>query len=451
MIANKDIERLDNSAVKLTVTVEQSALKQEYDDLLAKYAKSAQIKGFRKGKVPASVLERKFGEGIKQEAAANSIEKSLKEIFDEIEEKPLPYVTPELQDEELDPDLDKELTFTVTYDIFPEIKLGEYKGLEIEVPKVTVTKEDEQRELDEIRDRNAVVVDKPDETVAKDDIVTIDYAELDEKGEEKEETKREGFVFSVGTGYNLHKIDDDVIGMKKDEEKVLDKEYPEDFEYEDLAGKKIRLKVKVTAVKEKKLPDLDDDLAQDVSEKYESLDDLKKDIRERFEKAAENRLREMKVNKLLDKIVENSEVDLPRSMVEMELQNSWRNFLMRSRMPEDQAEQILSMQGKSKEALLEEWTPQAEQSLKSRLLVNKIIEKEGFEVSEEELDEEMKKQAEANDMSFEQVKEQYSQSNYMEYLKNDILDRKAHDFVIENADIKEGKKVKFLDLMNENR
>jgi len=451
VIANKDIERLDNSAVKLTVTVEQSALKQEYDDLLAKYAKSAQIKGFRKGKVPASVLERKFGEGIKQEAAANSIEKSLKEIFDEIEEKPLPYVTPELQDEALDPDLDKELTFTVTYDIFPEIKLGEYKGLEIEVPKVTVTKEDEQRELDEIRDRNAVVVDKPDETVAKDDIVTIDYAELDEKGEEKEETKREGFVFTVGTGYNLHKIDDDVIGMKKDEEKVLDKEYPEDFEYEDLAGKKIRLKVKVTAVKEKKLPDLDDDLAQDVSEKYESLDDLKKDIRERFEKAAENRLREMKVNKLLDKIVENSEVDLPRSMVEMELQNSWRNFLMRSRMPEDQAEQILSMQGKSKEALLEEWTPQAEQSLKSRLLVNKIIEKEGFEVSEEELDEEMKKQAEANDMSFEQVKEQYSQSNYMEYLKNDILDRKAHDFVIENADIKEGKKVKFLDLMNENR
>lgn len=451
MIANKDIERLDNSAVKLTVTVEQSALKQEYDDLLAKYAKSAQIKGFRKGKVPASVLERKFGEGIKQEAAANSIENSLKEIFDEIEEKPLPYVTPELQDEELDPDLDKELTFTVTYDIFPEIKLGEYKGLEIEVPKVTVTKEDEQRELDEIRDRNAVVVDKPDETVAKDDIVTIDYAELDEKGEEKEETKREGFVFTVGTGYNLHKIDDDVIGMKKDEEKVLDKEYPEDFEYEDLAGKKIKLKVKVTAVKEKKLPDLDDDLAQDVSEKYESLDDLKKDIRERFEKAAENRLREMKVNKLLDKIVENSEVDLPRSMVEMELQNSWRNFLMRSRMPEDQAEQILSMQGKSKEALLEEWTPQAEQSLKSRLLVNKIIEKEGFEVSEEELDEEMKKQAEANDMSFEQVKEQYSQSNYMEYLKNDILDRKAYGFLIENADIKEGKKVKFLDLMNENR
>ncbi|MFW5769392.1 MAG: trigger factor, partial [Spirochaetota bacterium] len=391
------------------------------------------------------------GEGIKQEAAANSIEKSLKELFDEIEEKPLPYVTPELQDEELDPDLDKDLTFTVTYDIFPEIKLGEYKGLDIEVPKVTVTKEDEQRELDEIRDRNAVVTDKLDETVAKDDIVTIDYAELDEKGEEKEETKREGFVFTVGTGYNLHKVDDDVIGMKKDEEKVLDKEYPEDFEYEDLAGKKIKLKVKVTAVKEKKLPDLDDDLAQDVSEKYESLDDLKKDIRERLEKAAENRLREMKVNKLLDKLVENSEIDLPRSMVEMELQNSWRSFLMRSRMPEDQAEQILGMQGKSKEALLEEWTPQAEQSLKSRLLVNKIIEKEGFEVSEEELDEEMKKQAEANDMSFEQVKEQYSQSNYMDYLKNDILDRKAYDFLIENADIKEGKKVKFLDLMNENR
>lgn len=451
MIANKDIEKLENSAVKLTVTVEQSALKQEYDDLLEKYAKSAQIKGFRKGKVPTSILEKKFGEGIKQEAAANSIEKSLKEVFDEIEEKPLPYVTPELQDEEIDADLDKDFTFTVKYDVFPEINLGDYKGLEVEIPKVSVTKEDEQRELDEIRDRNAIVVDKPDATVAKDDIVTIDYAELDETGEEKEETRREGFVFTVGTGYNLHKIDDDVIGMKKDEEKVLDKEYPEDFEYEDLAGKKIKLKVKITAVKEKKLPDLDDDLAQDVSEKYETLDDLKKDIRKRLEDSAENRLREMKVNKLLDKIVENSEVDVPRSMVEMELQNSWRNFLMRSRMPEEQAEQILAMQGKSKESLLEEWTPQAQQSLKSRLLVNKIIEKEELEVGEEELDEEMKKQAEANDMSFEQVKEQYSQSNYMDYLKNDILDRKAYDLIIENADIKEGKKVKFLDLMNENR
>jgi trigger factor len=451
VIANKDIEKLENSAVKLTVTVEQSALKQEYDDLLEKYAKSAQIKGFRKGKVPTSILEKKFGEGIKQEAAANSIEKSLKEVFDEIEEKPLPYVTPELQDEEIDADLDKDFTFTVKYDVFPEINLGDYKGLEVEIPKVSVTKEDEQRELDEIRDRNAIVVDKPDATVAKDDIVTIDYAELDETGEEKEETRREGFVFTVGTGYNLHKIDDDVIGMKKDEEKVLDKEYPEDFEYEDLAGKKIKLKVKITAVKEKKLPDLDDDLAQDVSEKYETLDDLKKDIRKRLEDSAENRLREMKVNKLLDKIVENSEVDVPRSMVEMELQNSWRNFLMRSRMPEEQAEQILAMQGKSKESLLEEWTPQAQQSLKSRLLVNKIIEKEELEVGEEELDEEMKKQAEANDMSFEQVKEQYSQSNYMDYLKNDILDRKAYDLIIENADIKEGKKVKFLDLMNENR
>ena len=451
MIANKDIEKLDNSAVKLTVTVEKSALKQEYDDLLAKYAKSAQIKGFRKGKVPASILEKKFGEGIKQEAAANSIEKGLKEVFDEIEEKPLPYVTPELQDEELEPELDKDLTFTVRYDIFPEIELGDYKGLEIEVPKVSVTKEDEERELEEIRDRNAIVADKPDETVAKDDIVTIDYAEIDENGEEKEETKREGFVFTVGTGYNLHKIDDDVIGMKKGEEKVIDKEYPEDFEFDDLAGKKIKLKVKVTAVKEKKLPDLDDDLAQDVSEKYETLEDLTRDIRKRLEDAVENRLREMKVNKLLDTIVENSEIDLPRSMVEMELQNSWRNFLMRSRMPEDQAEQILGMQGKSKESLLEEWTPQAEQSLKSRLLVNRIIEKEGLEVAEEELDEEMKKQAEANDMSFDQVKEQYSQSNYMDYLKNDILDRKAYDLIIENADIKEGKKVKFLDLMNENR
>ena len=134
MIANKEIEKLENSAVKLTVTIEQQALKEEYDKLLKKYTKEAHIKGFRKGKAPAAVLERKFGEGIRQEAAANCIENGLKEVFEEIEEKPLPYVTPQLEDEELNPDLEKDLTFTVTYDTFPEIQLGDYKGLELKLP-----------------------------------------------------------------------------------------------------------------------------------------------------------------------------------------------------------------------------------------------------------------------------------------------------------------------------
>jgi trigger factor len=442
------MENLEHSAVKLSVTVEQQALKGEYDELLGKYSKSAHIKGFRKGKAPAEVIERKFGEGIKQEAAANIIEKSLKQIFEEVDKKPLPYVTPTLEDE-LDPDLDKDFTFTVTYDTFPEVELGTYKEIEIEEPQVEVTKEDEERELSDLQERNAIVIDKPDGTVAKDDIITIDYAEVDEKDEEIEGTKREGFVFTVGSGYNLYKLDDDVIGMKKDETKVIEKEFPEDFEAEELRGQKKRIRVTVTAVKQKQLPELDDELAQDIHDDYETLEDLKQDIHKKLHEAAESKVREKKVSQLIDAIVENSTIDLPKGMVDAELENSWQNFLTRSRIPAEDAEKILAAQGKSREDLYEEWRPASEKRLKTRLLLTKIIEEENIEVADNEVEEELEKHAEQQGTSADELREQYEKANYLGYIEDDIKDRKVIDFLLENAKIKKGEKVKFLDIMQD--
>ena len=449
MIAHKEMENLEHSAVKLSVTVEQQALKDEYDELLGKYTKTAHIKGFRKGKAPGEVIERKFGEGIKQEAAANIIEKSLKQIFEETEKKPLPYVTPTLEGDELDPDLEKDFTFTVTYDTFPDIELGTYKEIEIEEPQVEVTEEDEERELSDLQERNAIVIDKPDGTVEKDDIITIDYAEVDEKDEEIEGTKREGFVFTVGSGYNLYKIDDDVIGMKKDETKVIEKEFPEDFEVEELRGQKKRIRVTVTAVKQKQMPELDDELAQDIHDDYETLDDLKEDIRKKLHEAAESKVREKKVGQLIDAIVENSTIDLPKGMIDAELENSWRSFLGRSRIPAEDAEKILASQGKSREDLYEEWRPAAEKRLKTRLLLNKIIEEENIEVADNEIEEELSKHAEQQGASVDELREQYEKANYLGYIEDDIKDRKVIDYLLENAKVKKGKKVKFLDIMQD--
>ncbi len=449
MIAHKEIETQDNSSVKLNVTIEKDALKEEYDKLLKDYSKKAHIKGFRKGKVPASVLEKKFGDSIKQEASANCIEKSLKEIFDEIEEKPLPYSTPELQDE-LEPDLEQDLSFSVVYDVFPDITLGEYKGLTVEVPQVEVTEEDENRELEKLQDRNAMVVDKKDGVVEKDSIVTIDYAELDENDTIIEETKREGFVFTVGTGYNLYKIDDDVEGMKKDEEKIIEKEYGDDFEYEELRGKKVRLKVKVTAVKEKELPELDDDFAQDISEEYETIDDLKADIKKRLEETKEARVREKTINALMDQIIENSSIELPQSMVNMELENSWQNFLGRYRMPEEQLLTLLQHENKDKNSLLEEWRPSVEKNLRARLLIDKMIEEENIEISDNEVEEEIQKYADESNKSLDEVKEEISKGNSEQYLRYELKQRKLFDSLIEQADTKKGEKMKFLDLIEEN-
>ena len=447
IVANRNIEKQEHSSVKLTVTIKQESLKNEYTDLLSTYQKSAHIKGFRKGKAPAEVLERKFGEGIRQEAASNLIEKSLKEIFEEIDEKPLPYVTPTLLDEELDADLEKDFTFNVSYDVFPEITLGDYKELEITEKQVKVGKEDLDRELTNLQERNAFVVDKADGVVDQDSIVTIDYAELDENDEPMEDKKREGFVFTVGSGYTIHKIDDDVVGMKKDETKVIEKEYDEDFQEEDLRGRKVKLQVTITAVKERKLPELDDDLAQDVSEDYETLEDLKKDINDKLKETAEQKVREDKINQLIEKIIENSEIDLPEGMISAELETSWYSFLQRSRIPEEQALRLLEADGKTKEGMMEEWRGDAERRLKTRLLLTKIIEEEKIETADNEIDEEIAKRAEANNMKPEELREQYEQANYMGLIKEDVADNKLFDFLLENAKISKGEKVNFLDLM----
>jgi trigger factor len=451
MVTQKDVQKLEHASVKLTITVDGAEAQKKYDELLKKYAKTAHIKGFRKGKVPPKILEQKYGEGIKEESTIEILDEGLKEALEDVEQKPLPYAQPRLDDEEsLNLTLGEDFTFSVIYDVYPDIEVDEYKGLEIEVPDVKVLKKDEKRELENIQEQNSMVAEKQDGAVEKDDIVTIDYVELDEEGNEKPDTSRSDFVFTVGTGYNIFKIDDDIIGMQKDEERVIEKEFPEDFEHEEYAGKKIRLKVKVKTVKQKDVPALDDELAQDVSDKYESLYDLKKDVRAQLEETLNQKLRETKIEKLFDQIIENSKIDPPESMIQAELDNSWQRFIQQSRIGEDQVLQILQMQGKTKEDMMAEWRPNAERSLKFQLLVEKIRETEGIEATDEEAYEELKQQAELAGQDYEEVKQQYEQKKLMDYVKTDVQNRKLFDFLLEQSKLKKGKKMDYLDFVQNN-
>ncbi|ORC36565.1 trigger factor [Marispirochaeta aestuarii] len=449
MVANKEIEKLEKSAVKLTVTVAKEDVRKEFDGLVDKYCKTAHVKGFRKGKVPAGILLQKYGESIRYETSMKVIEESLKELFEEIEERPIAYSTPELQDEALVNE-DEDFTFSVKYDVFPDITLGEYKGLTVEEPEVKVGKKEIDEELEKIRDQNSVVMEK-EKPVEKDDIVTVDYVELDENGQEVEGTRREDFVFTVGSGYNMYKIDDDLVGMKTGEEKEIKKSFPEDFEYQELAGSEKTIKVSLKVVKEKQLPALDDELAQDVNEKFETLKDLKDDIKKRLESSLEQRLRSIKIDSLLEQIVEKSEIDVPESMVAAELENSWRNFQMQSRMSEDQLLQLLSIQGKDKAALLAEWRDDAEKSLKAQLVIGKLIEAEDIKVNDEDYEKELAEQAERSDMTLEQTREYVDNNNMEEYLRSDLLNRKLFDRLLEISEVKKGKKESYVDVMNRNK
>jgi len=408
------------------------------------------VRGFRKGKVPVSVLIQKFGDSLLSETSANIIENSLQEALGDVEQKPLAYAIPELKGEP-SLELGKDFSFTVTYDTFPDIELGEYKGLEVTIPEVKITKKDEERELEGIRDQNAIVVPKEEGTVEQEDIVTVNYVELDEKGEEKPGTSRQDFVFTVGSGYNLYRFDDDVVGMTPNEEKVIEKEFDADYEYEELRGKKVSIKVTVTAIKRKQLPELDDDLAQDISEKYKTLQDLKDDIKKRLQDDLDARLRSAKVDGIMDQIIESSKIDLPKAMVDAELELSWDNFVAQSRLDESRVLQLLTSQGRSKEALIEEWKPASVKSIKSRLIINEIAEKEKLEASDEDVEKELERQAELRNSTVEEVRDLFEKNNSMEYLKRDVTDRKVFDLMLADAKISKGEKSTYVDLVNKNQ
>ena len=450
MIIDQKLENLEKSSVKLTITVGKDDAKKEYDSLLQKYAKTAQIKGFRRGKAPVSILEKRFGESVRGEASISIIENSLKEAFESVEKKPLQLEPPAL-DGEIDLELGKDFTFTVTYDYYPDIELGAYKGVEIEEPSVTISAEDISRELEAVQDQNSFVMDKESGTVEDGDIVTISYVEVSEDGDDIAKTSREDFAFTVGSGYNPYKLDDDIIGMESDAEKIVEKEYPEDHEDTDLAGRKVRVKVKITQVKVKQLPELDDELAQDVSEEYKTLDDLKKDIKKRLKEAANDRIRQMNIETVVEKIRENSKLEIPESMIRAELASLWSNFVNRSGMPEEQLLQVLKSQERTQEDLFTDWRPSAESSITSRLILNRILEEEKIEVGDEELDSEIIESAGRSNMTPEQARENFEKNNMLDYIRNQLRDRKLLDFLLENAAKTEGKKVKFLDLVQNNQ
>jgi len=449
VIKNKETELLDNSSVRLTITVAEEAVRKEYDGLLQEYGKNVRMDGFRKGKVPPNILLRKYGEIILGETAERVVQKSLEQALAAGDQKPIATSIPTL-DAADKLELGKEFSYKVTFDTFPKIELPEYQGLEYEELEVSVGEEDLERELKGLQEQNSVVVDKKDPVVAKGDIVNVDYVELEEGGAEKTATRRQSFVFEVGSGYNLYRFDEEIVGLKAGEEKTVAKEYPADSELQELAGRKLSLKVKVNTVKEKQLPEINDELAQDISDKYKNLEDLKKDIREKLAKHAAQRVRGHSISLLLDKIAGQAVISLPKSMMEQELEEEWHRFLGRLRAEEKVVLQEMAKEGRSKESVQEEWKPAAEKKLRLQLAVSEMVKREGIQATQEEVDSRVQADAEARSISFEQAKEIYTKNRLLDFLSFDIKNEKLYDQLLASGRRRQGKKVKLLDLLGGN-
>jgi trigger factor len=451
---SKEITPQEHSSVKLTITVDRDDVRAQYDDLLKEYAKNLQIPGFRRGKVPREVMVRKFGDSLKGEALGRIVEKSMTEVFEDEsmarEQKPLPYSSPRLEGEPK-LDLDADLVFSVVYDVLPAVNVGQWKGLEAEAPDAAVTDEDLNRELEEVRDRSAFVLDRDEGAAAeKGNVVTVNYCETGENGGVLPGTERQDFVFTLGSGYNKYQFDDEVTGMRKGETKDFEKAFPAGFADEELAGTTKKIRVTLSALKEKKLPDLDDDLAQDVDEKFKTLEDLKNSIRERLERNLERKLREIRISRILEEIVENTPVDIPESMIRMELESRWRNLARRFNTSSENIVKMMSASGKDPEEIQNEWRPEAVRALHSRLIVETLIEQEKFEASDGEVEREIERQAGEMETTVEEVKKYYEDETVREYLREDIKEKKLFDILLAENTIKPGKREKYVDIMENN-
>jgi trigger factor len=446
----KNFERLERSRVKLTITVTQADCQKEYEALRSDYSKKIHIDGFRAGKVPAAVLERKLGDALRLDAMSHIIEKAMEEALQGAELKPIMYSMPELA-EKPDFSLEADFTFSVLYDTFPEVKVTPITGLSIEVPVVEISKEDEQREIDALRERNALVVDKASGAKAsKGDVATISYKELDDTGTPIEGSAREDFVFEVGSLYNIYELDDEVIGMKVGDTKTFEKKFPEDFKYKEIAGTKKKIELSLSGLKEKKLPDLDDEFAQDVSEKFKTLNDLKADIRQHLEKQLESKIKSIKEKAIVDALLEKAEIDLPASMVEAEIALRWEDLKKRMNVQDDaKLESILSMSGKSRASLYEEWRPNAERAIKTRMVLDKMVADGKYEATEEDFAKEYERAAAENSMSVDEVKEEYKKREMVEYLSDHIKEEKLFAHLLSQATLKKAKKTSFMDFFSE--
>ena len=455
MKVTKEVTKLDNSAVKLTATISKEEVAAGYSRNLAKYAKNVQLPGFRKGKVPPKVLEQKYGDSLKQEALADLIDESLNQIFAEEDAKdirPLPYSQPRLENDKIPEfNTDKDLVFTVVYDVFPTVEVKDFSKIEVKEPQCEVGEKELNEELKAIQERNAMVIDKKDgDPVEKDNIVTIDYSELNDDGSVVDGSKREGFVFTVGTGENIYKIDDDIMGMKKGDTKEITKTYAKDDADADLAGKTKKISVTVKAIKVRDLPALDDDLAQDVNEKYKTLDDLKKDITKGLEANLKRKIEEVKSQSLLDQLVEKNPIVLPASMVAAENEHRWTMMAQQFRTTPEQLEKMVAASGQTKESMLEQWAGNAEKMLKARLVVDALLREKNISVTPEEVESEYAKLAEESGTSVEEIKKYYDEPRAKEYIIDEIKEKKLFEELYKQVKVSKGDKVAFADLFKNN-
>ena len=426
-------ERIDKKQVEITIEVDEKQVDEGLNYAYKKIVKQVNIPGFRKGKVPRKIIEQRFGvEVFYEEAIDYLMPKAYMEAMEKVAEDFEIVGKPDVDIVQMEQG--KPFIFKAKVEVKPEFELGEYKGLELERVDMEVTSEDVEQELKNLQERHAQLeVMGEDDQVEKGDKILLDFVGKDE-GVPFEGGSAENYSLEVGSNSFIPGFEEQLVGMKLNEEKVINVTFPEQYHSEELAGKAVTFDVKINEIKRKRLLDLDDEFAKDISE-FETLQELKDDIENNLKKQKE----EMGKNQLriqaIEKMVENHEIDVPESMIESQVDTFIREFDYRLNAQGLSLDKYLEYSNLKIEQIREQYKEDAIKAVKKDLILEAIVKAEDIKLSENELDAEIQRLAEAYNQEPEKIKEILERQGQLSAIEHSLKAEKALELVVDHAKI----------------
>ena len=424
------VEKVENKAneVKLEFTVEAEKFDNAIQDVYKKNAKYFNIPGFRKGKAPFKMVEKAYGIKIFYEDAFNEV--ATEAYAKGIEDNKIDAVSkPEIDIVQIESG--KDLIFTAVVQTKPEVTLGKYKGIEIKKVEYNVSDKDIEDELNHTAEHNARLVAVEGRPVEQGDITIIDFEGFVD-GKAFEGGKAENYELEIGSNKFIPGFEEQIIGMKNDEEKDIKVKFPKEYPSKDLADKDATFKIKLHEIKKKELPEINDEFAKDASE-FDNLEDWKKSIKEKKEKENESKAKFEMEEEAIETVCNNATVDIPSGMIETQIDNMEQDVESRLSYQGMKLEQYLQMIGKTKQEFRDEYKEQAEKQVKTNLVLEAIMKDSKIEVTKEEIDAKIKEMAEMYGQKEEEVKEN---ANLRKYVEESLKTEKTIHYIVDNAKIK---------------
>ena len=421
------VEKLEKNMAKLTIEVSASELEKALQSAYMKQKNKISLPGFRKGKVPRQMIEKMYGAEIFYDDAANAlIPKAYADAYDECE---LGIVSrPEIDVVQIEKG--KDFIFTATVATKPEVTLGEYKGLEVDKVSTRVTQKEVDAKIQEEAEKNARTITVEDRAVQDGDEVVLDFEGFVD-GVAFEGGKGENYPLTIGSGSFIPGFEEQLVGAEAEKEVEVKVTFPEDYHAEDLKGKEAVFKCTVHEIKAKELPEIDDEFAAEVSE-FDTLEEYKADVKAKIkeQKAAEGKAKQE--DQVVEQAVKNATYELPEAMVETQAEQMANDFAQRMQSQGLTMEQYFQFTGTTAEQMMEDLKPQAVKRIETRLVLEAIAKAENIEISDEKLDEEIGKMAEAYKMEADKLKE-FMGENEKKQMKEDMAVQEAITFLVDNA------------------